>query len=96
MPVGKRAKLLEARNECYKKDEKESIDIPKEISDYEFEKEKNKLYDEETLLIIKETLVNFTDENCLPLCEFLEIDYINQFMRFLHSSCSLNDLPNFL
>jgi len=74
-------KLMAARKACY-----ERIDDgrPKEAPpDYKAKKLEAEMYDTDTACILQQRLIAYAEENNWPLCEFLDLENVENFIHWI-------------
>ena len=72
-------KLINALRECYEHKDDDD-DLMEEPMDLEYEKEECLI---DTAFLIRNRLIRYTEEGAYPLCEFLDYDNVENFLRWV-------------
>lgn len=81
--VKSKTKLMKARKEeCYNSSNEDSSPED-EIEKYEVEKEIKEEHILNTSILLRERLIQYADDCAYPLCEFLDIENIENYVRWI-------------
>jgi L-rhamnose isomerase len=86
MPKGKKAKLNELRKEVYTTKPEDEIVCPHDI--FETMYYEREAYDIETAYIIQRELLDYAENEYLPLCEYMNIESVKNFLKYIFSQYS--------
>lgn len=80
-------RLLATRKECFEPVQDKPLDnAPQDVeNDGEYEKEKNEIRRLETSFLLRKRLMHFVEDEGLPLCEFLDIESLDDFVQWVLS-----------